>query len=206
MAITYPISLPAGIAPAAFTLRSCDVTSMSTSPFTSSQQVYRHQGQYWEADVSLPPLLRADAYAVIAALDSLKGTFGTLLLGDPLHTSPVGTGAGTPRVSGTNAIRSETLATKGWTANSAILKAGDLIQLGSGSTARLYRNLQDVTASGTGTATLDIWPALRQQHADNDVITVTSPKGLWRLIDPHRGYAAQVGSIYMISFSLRESL
>lgn len=206
MAISYPVQIPSTIAPSSFVLRSCDATAMSVSPFTMAQQVYRHQGQYWEADVAFPPLVRADAYAVIAALDSLKGSYGTLVYGDPLHTAPVGTGSGTPRVSGTNAIRSETLATKGWSAGSAVLKAGDLFQLGSGSTTRLYRNLKDVSADGSGNATLDIWPALRAVAADSDTITVTLPQGIWRLADPHRAYSAQVGQYYAISFSLREAL
>lgn len=204
--ISYPLSVPAGLVPASFVLRACDIVGASTSPFTASQQVYRHQGQYWEADVAYPPLTRAQAYSLIGVLDQAKGKFGTIIFGDPVHVRPLGSGAGTPKVNGTNALRSETLATKGWTPGSLVLKAGDLFQLGTGLTTRLYRNLIDATADGSGNCTLDIWPALRVQAVNNDDITVVNPKGLWRLTSNHRDYAIQVGQFYNISFQLREAL
>lgn len=206
MTISYPLTLPTTVLPDSFTLRQMDVVAVSRSPFSLAQQVYQHSGSCWMAELSWPILTQAEAAEIIAFLDSLRGAYGTFLMGDPIFTAPQGTGAGTPLVSGTNAVRSTTLATKGWTASSAVLKAGDLIQLGSSSTTRLYRALKDSTADGSGNATLDIWPPLRAAAANNDPIVTSSPKGLWRLTSNERQYEIIKPRFFKIALAAVEAL
>jgi hypothetical protein len=57
----------------------------------------------------------------------------------------------------------------------------DYIQLGSGSSARLYMVLSDADTNGSGQVTLDIWPNLRSAPSNNDPITVVNPEGVFRL-------------------------
>ena len=77
------------------TMRLRSATSISTSPFTFDQQVHQHQGVRWEAEVTLPPLKRADAKQVEAFFASLRGQGGTFTMGNPLHnTTATGTGTG----------------------------------------------------------------------------------------------------------------
>jgi len=176
------------------------------SPFTGQQQVYKHPGQWWEMEVSMPPMRRADAEAVAAFLIKLNGSYGTFLLGDPANTTPRGIGTGSPLVKGAGQT-GDTLLTDGWTAGvTGILRAGDWIQLGAASTSRLHKVLDDVNSDGSGNATLTIWPNLRSSPADNAVITVNSAQGRWRLASNDTGYSIETGRLYGITFACVEAL
>jgi hypothetical protein len=205
MAISYPVSFPS-IPIQQMTIRARSVVGVSASPFTGQQQVYQHQGQWWEAEVSLPPMKRADAEQVIAFLLKLNGRYGTFTLGDPANTAPRGIGTGTPLVRGASQTGNE-LITDGWTTSqTGILKAGDWIQLGSGSTSRMYKVLDDANSDASGIATLTLWPNLRSSPNDNDTVTISSPKGLWRLSANEMPYTLDEASIYGITFACVEAL
>ena len=187
-------------------IRARNVVSVSSSPFTGQQQVYKHQGQWWEAEVTLPPMKRDDAETVAAFLIKLNGQYNTFNLGDPANTAPRGVGTGTPLVKGGSQTGSS-LVTDGWTTSTTgILKAGDWIQLGSGSSSRLHKVLDDVNSDGSGNATISIWPDLRSSPSDNDAITVSSPKGTWRLASNEVNYSIDEASIYGITFACVEAL
>lgn len=205
MAITYPLTFPS-IGIRSMNIRARNVVGISASPFTGQQQVYKHQGQWWEAEVTLPPMKRADAEQVVAFLLSLNGVYGTFLLGDPANTSPRGVGTGTPLVYGADQTGSE-LITDGWTTSTTgILKAGDWIQLGSGSATRLYKVLADANSDGSGIATIDIFPSLRSSPADNAQVTKSSPKGQWRLSSNDTNWSIDEASVYGITFACVEAL
>lgn len=205
MAITYPLSFPS-VGIRSMNIRARNVVGISASPFTGQQQVYKHQGQWWEAEVTLPPMKRADAEQVVAFLLSLNGVYGTFLLGDPANTAPRGVGTGTPLVYGADQTGSE-LITDGWTTSTTgILKAGDWIQLGTGSATRLYKVLADANSDGSGIATLDIYPNLRQSPADNAQVTKSSPKGQWRLSSNDTNWSIDEASVYGITFACVEAL
>lgn len=206
MAITYPVSFPASIGLANLNIRARTVVGISASPFTGQQQVYKHQGQWWEAEVSLPPMKRADAEQVVAFLLKMNGQYGTFLLGDKSATSTRGVGTGTPLVNGASQTGSE-LVTDGWTTSTTgILKAGDWIQLGSGSTTRLYKVLDDVNSDGSGNATINIFPDLRSSPEDDAAITVSNTQGLWRLASNETQYSIDQMSVYGITFACVEAL
>jgi len=77
-----PLSFPdVGVVSSTFRLQR--VVGVSASPFTGAQQVYEHQGAWWEGEITLPPLLGAQAGAVRAFLARLHGQAGTFLYGDP---------------------------------------------------------------------------------------------------------------------------
>lgn len=205
MAISFPVTFP-DLGIKSMTIRAVSVVGMNQSPFTGQQQVYKHQGQWWEAEITLPPMKRADAEQIAAFLLKMNGRYGTFTLGDPANTAPRGVGTGTPLVSGGSQTGGE-LITDGWTTSTTgILKAGDWIQLGSGSATRLHKVLNDVNSDGSGAATLDIWPNLRSSPADNAQITVTAPKGQWRLAGNQSEYSIDEASIYGITFACVEAL
>ena len=206
MAITYPVSFPASIGLANLNIRARNVVGISASPFTGQQQVYKHQGQWWEAEVSLPPMKRADAEQVVAFLLKMNGQYGTFLLGDKSATAPRGVGTGTPLVNGAGQTGNE-LITDGWTTSTTgILKAGDWIQLGSGSSTRLYKVLDDVNSDGSGNATINIFPDLRSSPSNNATITLNDTKGIWRLSSNETGYSIDQMSVYGITFACVEAL
>ena len=203
--ITYPVTFP-DVGIRAMNIRARTVVGISSSPFTGQQQVYKHQGEWWEAEVTLPPMKRATAEQVTAFLIKMKGRYGTFLLGDPANTSPRGVGTGTPLVYGADQTGSS-LITDGWTVSTTgILKAGDWIQLGSGSTTTLHKVLDDVNSDASGIATLEIFPSLRSSPADNAQITKSSPKGIWRLASNEMAWNIDEASVYGITFACVEAL
>lgn len=206
MAITYPLTIPSDRF-ASIRIIANDVVGISASPFTLEQQVQRHPGQAWSADIKLPPIRDRDVVEQWAAfLLSLNGREGTFLMGDPTRRTPRGAAGGTPLVKGagqtgqTLAIDGCPLSTTDW------LRAGDYIQLSSGSTARLHRLLTDADTNGSGEVTLDIWPGLRSSPGDNAAVTISSPQGLWRLASNERSWDVGAGMVFGFSFSAVEAL
>ena len=187
-------------------IRAVSVVGASVSPFTGQQQVYKHQGQWWEAEISLPSMKRDEAEQVASFLIKLNGKYGTFLLGDKANIAPRGVGTGIPLVYG-GSQTGDQLITDGWTVDTTgILKAGDWIQLGSASSSRLYKVLDDVNSDGSGIATLNIFPNLRSIPSDNSTIIVNSPKGQWRLSSNETNYSINEASIYGITFACIEAL
>jgi hypothetical protein len=206
MAVSYPLSIPTNKGIAAIRLTANNVVGISQSPFTAKQQVYKYTGQFWEAEVSLPPMKRADAEYWISFLLKLNGSYGTFLLGDPNGQTARGIATGTPLVNGASQTGQD-LITDGWTpSQTGILKAGDYIQLGSSSTAQLYKVLDDVNSDGSGNATLTLWPDLRTAPADDAVITVSNPKGVFRLAASSQAWNIDEATFYGLTFAAREAL
>lgn len=205
MAITYPITFPNNDIKLV-NIRAKNVVGISSSPFTGQQQVYKHPGQWWEMEVTLPAMKNVDAEVINAFLISLSGRYGTFLLGDPANTSPRGVGTGTPLVYGAGQT-GDSLITNGWTPNTTgILKAGDWIQLGSSSSTRLYKVLSDANSNGSGQATFSIWPNLRTSPANGSPVIINNTKGQWRLSTNEHNYSIDVGKIYGITFACVEAL
>lgn len=205
MAYTYPLTFP-DIGIRSINIRAKTVVGASISPFTGQQQVYKHQGQWWEMEVSMPPMKRDEAEQVASFLLKMNGKYGTFLLGDKANTAPRGVGTGSPLVKG-GSQTGDQLLTDGWTSSTTgILKAGDWIQVGSGSSTRLHKVLDDVNSDGSGNATLNIFPSIRTSPADNTVITVNSPKGIWRLSSNETDFSIDEASVYGITFACVEAL
>jgi len=208
VAESYPLAMP-DTSVARIRLVARNAIAVSTSPFTYSQQIYRHQGQSFEADITLPAMKREDAEVWVAWLLRMRGRFGTFLLGDPANATPRGsaaTDAGIPVVAGASqtgdelAIDGLPLSTTGY------LKAGDYIQLGSGATATLHKVLQDVDSDGTGAATLNLFPAVRISPANNAPVTVTNCKGVFRLNANETSWDINEATVYGIAFGAVEAL
>lgn len=184
MAVSYPISLPSAPGYRRVSIQPRSSVAAYASPFTQQQQVYAHPGQLWTGEFELPPMSRAEAAPWIAAFTSLNGIEGTFVFGDPAWTSPQGIGTGTPLINGA-AETGYDIDTDGWTiSQTGILKAGDWIQIGTGSSRKLHMVMVDANSDGSGNATLTVWPRVRTAFADNTAITVTNPTGIWRLTGP----------------------
>jgi hypothetical protein len=205
MSISYPLNFPSQCV-SGITIRARTVVGMSTSPFTGQQQVYKHQGQWWEAEMTFPPMKRADAEQVAAFLLKLNGRFGTFLMGDPVNTQPRGVATGVPLVNGAGQTGNQ-LATDGWTPNiTGILRAGDWVQLGTGANSRLYKVLDDVNSNASGEATLTLFPNLRVSPNNNDALFLNAPKGQWRLSANDVGYNIETGQVYGITLACMEAI
>ena len=195
MAISYPLNTPTTIGIENIELRAMNAVAVSQSPFTYKQQVISHQGQIWSASVSIPSVRRDLAADWKAMLVALKGSVGTFLLGDPDYATPRGTVSGTPTLSGTAGDSTVSVTMTG------TLLAGDYIQLGTGSAARLHQVLVDQSGSGN----LEIWPDLRSTYSGETVI-YSSPKGVFRLGNSTTSWSIDNASFYGISFEAIEAL
>lgn len=205
MAITYPLSLPVATkAIQSIEIRAVNAVAYARSPFTFAGQAFAYSGQMWTADVTLKPMKRADAEQWNAWLFSLRGQLGTFLMGDPMGATARGVATGTPLVNGASqtggslVIDGATNSTTGW------LKAGDYIQLGSGSSSRLHKVLADANSNGSGNVTLDIWPHIRVAPADNATVTVSNAKGLFRLSSNEQAFSINESAIYGMTFAAME--
>ena len=209
MSISYPLALPTVTVAKAINFAAQSIVGMSASPFTGEQQVYVHQGEWWEAQVTLPPMTRADAETWIAFLLALNGREGTFLMGDPANPTARGTAGGSPVVDG-GSQTGKTLNTRGWSGSTGVMLAGDWLQLGTGSGSHLHKVVQSADAGtgspGLGTTSLEIWPRLRSSPSDGDPIVVSAAKGLFRLASNKREWSIEEAKIYGINFACVEAL
>lgn len=203
MAISYPLTLPAVQGIARIAISAQCTTGFAISPFTGEGYVQQFDGQFWLADVTLPLMSRADADDWKAFLLKLKGRYGTFLLGDPSATSPKGTATGTPLVNGASQTGTS-LITDGWSNSiTGILQAGDYIQLGN----RLYCVLDDADSDGSGNATFEIFPPLRESPGDNDSLVLSNTVGLFRLSSDVLPVVQSIGDgLYSLAFSAIEAI
>ena len=192
MAISYPLSTPTTIGIESIEIRAANAVATSQSPFTYKQQIVSHQGQRWEASVNIPSVRRDLAAEWKAFLTALKGPTGTFLLGDPDYATPRGT-VSVCTLSGSAGDETVTVTMTG------SLLAGDYIQLGSGSNAKLHQVLVDQSGNGS----LEIWPALRSNYTSESVV-FNNPKGVFRLATNMSSWSINNASAYGISFDAVE--
>lgn len=186
MTISYPRSLPSEMVIQRAVLRPRNIAAEAASRFTSQRQIHAHQGQFWEIEVDLAPHSPADAAAVTAWLSSLEGIVRTFYMGDPMRPTPLGTAAsspGTPLIAGGSQTGQEIDGDSGPTSETGWLVAGDYVQIGTGTSSRLYKMLEDVSTDGSGDFTMSVWPQVRTAFSDNETIAVSGAVGLFRLIE-----------------------
>lgn len=205
MAITYPQALPDINKVAGLRLTARSVVAISQSPFTGQQQVQEHGGQWWELELTLPPMLRAEAEPWNAFLLKLNGMRGTFLAGDPVSRRPRGTITGAPTVNGAHAVRSKTLAITNVPVGQTLL-TGDYVQVGSGEQTRLHKVLLDATANASGQMTLDIFPSLREALANGAAVVYNDCLGTFRLASNQMAWDVSLGQFMQISIAAIEAL
>ena len=206
MAISYPLSTPTNIGIAQIELRAINAVAYGRSPFTFVGQAFAYSGQMWTADVSLPNMKRQDAEYWVTFLLSLRGQYGTFLLGDPLGATPRGVATGTPIVNGAGQTGGELDITGATTSTTGWLLAGDYIQLGSSGTSTLHKVLADANSDGSGNVTVDIWPHLRTAPTNSSNVVLNDTKGVFRLASNEQAWSINEISSYGIVFGAQESL
>tara|TARA_R110000772_G_scaffold7145_7_gene24502 strand:- start:9085 stop:9693 length:609 start_codon:yes stop_codon:yes gene_type:complete len=197
------ITTPTTIGFESIEFRAVNATAISMSPFTYKQQVFAHAGQRWEASVTIPSVRKDLAAPWTAFLLRCRGPENTFLLGDPDYTDPQGTLRSTtaiPTASLTGDINATT-ASIAFVTQTDTLKAGDYVQVGLGSSARLYKILEDCQ----GDSAVEVWPKLRDTYAEA-LIKTDSPKGVFRLRDPASSWSINNQSSYNISFEVVEAI
>jgi hypothetical protein len=191
------VTMPAfpGMRTVEFEMR--DAVAIVTSSFTGQVQAQQWPGaDMLRGTMTLPVLKQPEAAAWISFLMELRGMANAFQIGDPLQTSPMGTGAGTPVVNGAQAAGSQTLAMSGFTGSGCLLP-GDWIQVGF----RLYRVLEQ---QDSGTASVGIWPSLREAVTDGETVITSNTLGLFRLAANNRTWSSDITRYSQISFKIQE--
>ncbi len=200
------VAMPPSPAPKSITITMQDTVAVVDFAFTGQQGVQAFPGaDWWEAQVSLPPMSRVQAAAWIAWLAQLRGQQCVFQLGEPSATKPQGIVRGIPLVDGSvetnNAPTTTVLFTKGWAAGAhRLLLPGDYLQIGY----RFYQSLDLVNADASGNAQINIYPSIRETPADGTPIVLRNTKGLFRLADNARSFTRDVSQLYGMSFKCRE--
>jgi len=204
MAISYPIDFPSNLSVSSVVIAPRNAIVRSESPFSFSEQVYDLGGEMLTISGTLPLMTKEQAEEYVSFLFKLKGRWGTFLFPIPLST-PQGVATGTPLVNGAGQT-GNTLAIDGMTPNTTnIFKAGDWINIGSGSSTRLHKILNDANTNASGEVTVDIWPAHRSSPADNAAITTSNCKALLRLTNDV-GYSIDTNKHYFLQFDAMEAI
>lgn len=206
---TYPIILPviSGLGPNEFTLDLNSVVGEAVSPFTMSEQEQLWPGDFFTAEVNLPPMLFQQGEQWVSALGQLFGKYGTFLMGDWNRPTPQGPMSGSPVVNGANASGSNQLNIRGATAsvmNWAV--AGDYLQVtASGGLQRIHKILQNASTSSGGDVTLNIRPSIRESLSDGTAIVTTNCMGTFRLTSNKQTWKIDKNRVYIVSFKAREA-
>lgn len=210
MTITYPLTAPTDtIGISNITLRARNAVGMNQSPFTYQQQVFRHPGQAWSADIQIAPVNREFGEPWVAFLLALEGPTGTFLLGDPLGNKPRGSAAEglTIVVDGATAADARFFAVRGLTVStSGLFLPGDYVQLGSGATATLHKILLAVDSDSSGEADVYVWPRPRRALTDGEAVTHWNPKGRFRLAPGEQAWEIANNLRYGVSFQAMEAI
>ena len=205
---TYPLTMPT--TPAYRTSRWAlqRRTAMSQSPFTGNQQVAEYDFALWTTELNLPPMNRESASAWQAFLLQLHGKRGTFLLGDPDAKNPRGAVTGTITLDGGVSIGDYEvqLNSATQTSTSNIVKAGDYLQIGGGSAAKLHMICADASSDSNGDFTVQIEPAIKASGNAGASVVLTNAQGVFRLSDDLVGWDANEVSVYGITLACIEAL
>ncbi len=194
---------------ASIQIRETNRAAISESAFTGSVQIQKFEAEYWSGTFRFPKLERVNGEIVSAFLSKLRGPEGTFLLPDTSNPLPRGTAAtvisspvleGSGQIGATVSVRNAPVSETGW------LLEGDMIQIGTGNSAHLYKVLDQVDSDGSGLASINIWPTIRQPNVDGDPITTTDPKGLFFLNETTRERLLTPPFRYDITLECREVL
>ena len=191
MAITYPLTPPNPFNLSRLSFTGVSAVSRNTSPFTMQVQQYNWAGQAWLGSVDCPPMVRADAEAVIAFL--LAAQRGTFYFQD--YANPTNRGGVTGTLTVTTATANATTLTFGGATGSFAL--GDWLQISTS----LYKVVQVNSSSS-----VDVFPVLRSSYAASTPITYANAKGVFRLASGSTEWSIDLASIYGVNFSIIEDV
>jgi len=141
--------------------------------------------------VECPPMVRADAEAVISFL--LAATKGTFYFQDYANPTARGSVTGTLTVS-TATANTSTLTFAGATGTFAV---GDWLQIGTS----LYKVIQVNSSSS-----VDLFPVLRSSYAAGTAITYSNAKGVFRLMENNVNWQIDTAKMYGVNFGIIEEV
>lgn len=155
-------------------------TKTFRSPFNGASQTVRFPGSRWACTVEYSVLEEEQARKIEAVIAALDGEYGRVRIRDWGRDGKAPPGS--PVVSDADQT-GVALATKGWSANTLVLRAGDYFTVNS----ELKKVTADVTSNASGVAVIQFAPMLRASPAASTQIEVQNPWGIFKLKDNSQG-------------------
>ena len=196
MAISYPLTPPAGIRIASLRFSAISAVARNISPFTFSSQSYNWTGTMLSGDVECPPMNRADAEELIGFL--IMAARGTFYFRDYANGTQRGNMSSNPQLDGAHAANTTTITIDGGSGSWAV---GDYIQLGTGSSSKLHKITQVNSATS-----YEIFPLLRTTYPDDAAIDYTDAVGVFRLGTTTCDWSIDTAKKYGLNFSIFEAI
>lgn len=177
-------------------------SAVTRSTFNNRLTTAQRIGQFWTGTFNFGNN-KADSQVIkdiqvwLAKLDGASGRFYAF---DPDRRTPAGTGNGTPLVDGEDQSGFE-LQTKGWDSNETVLLAGDYFEFNGE-----YKLVtDDVISDGSGLATIQFAPEIRQTPPDEEPLVVNNPKGIFLLTDSSSIWNSNKNKVVDISINFAET-
>ncbi|MBF0689897.1 hypothetical protein IR150_00010 [Providencia alcalifaciens] len=191
---------PEAVVPATMNWQLISNSKSFTSVFTGSVQTVRFPGSRWRCTLTFNNLteqLSRDLEVLMAALD---GESGRVKISNWLRQGL--TGKGEARISTANQT-GKILQTKGWIANSIILRKGDYLTVGN----ELKMITDNVISDKEGNAVIPISPMLRVSPAVNDKLETVRPFGVFKLTSNDQGnFQYRPGVFSNVTITFEEAL
>jgi len=201
--LTFP-TLTRGPSEVSWRLRA--LTQTHESPFDGTQQTLALPGARWVATITWPSLMEADRRTFEAFLASLQGRAGRFYYGPAFHGVRRATGTGTILINGASQSGS-TLAVDGFGAAAQAFSIGDWLSYADTTgRRRLHQVTATTAANGSGEASVPIVPPIRRAGADNAAVEITSPTGVFMLVDDEVGLTTRPPLIGSVTLSIVEAL
>lgn len=197
-------SFPSIKRPSSMTWRPIANTQTQRSPFDGTMQTLRQPGERWAATVSWETLSATEARVLSSFLTKLGGRAGRFTF-SPFHAPRQATGTGTPLINGSQSGSS--ISIDGWANGAQAFKDGDFFSvLDSNSRPLLYQVTADVTANGSGVATVPVAPPVRRSVPDNTAVEITTPLAVFMLTEDDVGVSIRPPLLGSFSFDIIEAL
>jgi len=192
------ITFPSSPRPATMAWRLTQPAQVNISGWTGKRQVAASGRGWWECEIVFPPIVGTDSYNQWRAFLALaRGAANDFQV--PYDPTPQSTLPHTVLTNGANQT-GRAIVTDGWPASSTVLRPGNAVTING----QLLQVTNTVVSNGSGQATINVEPAVREPVADNSAVEFRNPYAVMYLADTPAS-SVEPGYVYNLSLSLREA-
>lgn len=154
------------LTPNAMSVISVNPTKVTTS-LNGIEQRIASTGQYFRFIGTYSNLAQANQRAVFAHIQSQAGPLNSFSISLPAYMGNSTAGFSGTLTAVTASVNATSVTATASSNSTAVLKAGDLIKFSSHN--KIYTVTNDVTSNGSGSCTINIFPALKQAVTTNTI-------------------------------------
>lgn len=191
---------PENVVPSTMNWQLISNSKTFTSVFTGSSQTVKFSGSRWRCILTFNNLTETLSRELEVLAAQLDGESGRVKISNWIRQGMQG--KGTPSVSIANQT-GRILQTKGWLANSIVLRKGDYLTIGG----ELKMITENVLSDKNGNASVPISPLLRVSPMINETIENIKPWGVFKLTSNDQGnFQYRPGAFSNVTMTFEEAL